>query len=107
MNDSNLTPPVSPAEVNDSNLAQPARSAEVNDSNQVISAIRVEGNVSVKEQDVLAKIGTRQDDVFNSAIAAEDVKRIAEIKGVEYCYYNTKAVNGKTELTFVVVREIL
>lgn len=107
VNDSNLTQLASLTDANDSNLAQPAPSAEVNDSNQVISAIRVEGNVSVKEQDVLAKIRTRQDEVFNSAIAAEDVKRIAEIKGVEYCYYNTKAVNGKTELTFVVVEKNL
>ncbi|MGD0552114.1 MAG: outer membrane protein assembly factor BamA [Sedimentisphaerales bacterium] len=128
-NDSNLTQPVGSADANDSNLTQPAPSAappirprldaesrregevspsaNVNDSNQVISAIRVEGNVSVKEQDVLAKIRTRQDDVFNSTIAAEDVKRIAEIKGVEYCYYNTKAVDGKTELTFVVVERNL
>lgn len=114
-NDSNLTQPASPVrdgqaimtDANDSNLAQSAPLAEVNDSNQVISAIRVEGNVSVKEQDVLAKIRTRQDEVFNPAIAAEDVKRIAEIKGVEYCYYNTKAVGGKIELTFVVVEKNL
>jgi outer membrane protein assembly complex protein YaeT len=106
-NNSNLTQPASLADANDSNLTQSAHLADMNDSNQIISAIRVEGNVSVKEQDVLAKIRTRQDDVFNSAIAAEDVKRIAEIKGVEYCYYNTKAVNGKTELTFVVVEKNL
>jgi outer membrane protein assembly complex protein YaeT len=117
-NDSNLTQPASLADANDSNLTQPVSSAAppkgevspsaaVNDSNQVISAIRVEGNVSVKEQDVLAKIRTRQGDVFNSTIAAEDVKRIAEVKGVEYCYYNTKAVDGKIELTFVVVERNL
>ncbi|MGA2677946.1 MAG: outer membrane protein assembly factor BamA [Sedimentisphaerales bacterium] len=106
-NDSNLTQPARSADANDSNLTQPARSADVNDSNQVISAIRVEGNVSVKKQDVLAKIRTRQDEVFNATIAAEDVKRIAEVKGVEYCYYNTKLVDGKIELTFVVVERNL
>ncbi len=79
----------------------------MNDSNQVISAIRVEGNVSVKEQDVLAKVRTRQGDIFNADVAAEDVKRIAEVKGVEYCYYNTKPVDGKIELTFVVVEKNL
>ena len=106
-NDSNLTQPARSADANDSNLTQPARSADVNDSNQVISAIRVEGNVSVKKQDVLAKVRTRQDEVFNATIAAEDVKRIAEVKGVEYCYYNTKSVDGKIELTFVVVERNL
>jgi outer membrane protein assembly complex protein YaeT len=117
-NDTNLTQPASPADANDANLTQPAPSAAppkgevaplaaVSDSNQVISAIRVEGNVSVKEQDVLTKIRSRQDDVFNATIATEDVKRIAELKGVEYCYYNTKAVNGKIELTFVVVERNL
>ncbi len=106
-NDSNLTKPVSAADANDSNLTHPARSADANDSNQVISTIRVEGNVSVKEQDVLAKVRTRQDEVFNPAIATEDVKRIAEAKGVEYCYYNTKAVGGKIELIFVIVERNL
>jgi len=80
---------------------------DVNDSNQVISAIRVEGNISVKAEDVLAKIRTSQGDVFNPAVAAEDVKRIAELKGVEYCYYNTKPADGKIDLTFVVVEKNL
>ena len=62
-------------------FAQSAFSADVNDSNQVISAIRVEGNVSVKAQEVLAKIRTRQGEEFNPAVATDDVKRIAEIKG--------------------------
>ena len=77
------------------------------DSNQIISAIRVEGNVSVKVSEVLTKVRTRQGDIFKPGVAAEDVKRIAEIKGVEYCYYNTKAVDGNIELTFVVVEKNL
>ena len=88
-------------------FAQSAFSADANDSNQVISAIRVEGNVSVKAPDVLAKVRTRLNETFSPSVAAEDVKRIAEIKGVEYCYYNTKVVDGKIELTFVVVERNL
>jgi outer membrane protein insertion porin family len=72
---------------------------------QTITAIRVEGNVSVKETEVLAKIRTRQGGEFNPDIATEDTKRIAEISGVEYCYYNTKPVAGNIELTFVVVEK--
>ena len=85
----------------DANSASPAGG----DSNQIISAIRVEGNVSVKVPEVLTKVRTRQGDIFNQGVAAEDVKRIAEVKGVEYCYYNTKPVDGNIELTFVVVEK--
>ncbi len=84
-----------------------AFSADASDSNQVISAIKVEGNVSVKAEEVLAKIRTREGDKFNPAVASEDVKRIAEVKGIEYCYYSTKPVDGKVELTFVVVEKNL
>ena len=77
------------------------------DSNQTISAVRVEGNVSVKVSEILTKVRTRQGDIFNPGVATEDVKRIAEVKGVEYCYYNTKAVDGGIELTFVVVEKNL
>ena len=86
--------------------------ADVNDSQpRLVGAIRVEGNVSVKEAEVLAKVRTRQGDVFNAQIATEDTKRIADIKGVEYCYYNLKPLDsnvpygGSVELTFVVVEK--
>lgn len=79
----------------------------VKDANQTISAIRVEGNVSVKVSEVLAKVRTREGDIFNPGVTTEDMKRIAEIKGVEYCYYNTKATAGGIELTFVVVEKNL
>jgi outer membrane protein insertion porin family len=81
--------------------------ADVNDSNRVVSAIKVEGNTSIKVPDILAKVRTRTGVVFSSAVAVEDVKRIAEIKGVEYCYYNTKPADGGIKLTFVVVEKNL
>jgi len=104
-------------------LAQAVSWADANDSNQTIAAIRVEGNVSVKEAEIIAKVRTRAGDVFSAGTAAEDTKRIAEIKGVEYCYYsvrspqdNTKPAKGEAsplggpadgniELTFVVVEK--
>jgi outer membrane protein insertion porin family len=86
-------------------FTQPTLSVDVDDSNRAVSAIRVEGNVSVKISEVFAKVRTRQGDIFNPGVATEDVKRIAEIKGVEYCYYNTKVVDGGIELAFVVVEK--
>lgn len=84
---------------------QDAGAADANSAGQTIAAIRVEGNVSVKETEILAKVRTRQGGVFNAETATEDTKRIAEIAGVEYCYYNTKAVDGNIEITFVVVEK--
>lgn len=98
-------------------FVQQAQSADVgedaNDSALTISAIRVEGNVSVKESGILAKVRTRTGDTFDASTATEDTKRIAELKGVEYCYYNTRPArreasltgDGKLELTFVVVEK--
>ena len=85
--------------------AQPGRAADANSAGQTIAAIRVEGNVSVKQTDVLAKVRSRQAGQFNPETATEDTKRIAEIAGVEYCYYNTKSVDANLELTFVVVEK--
>jgi outer membrane protein assembly complex protein YaeT len=89
-------------------FTQQALSADASvasDSNLIIIAVRVEGNVSVKPTEILAKVRTRQGESFNPSIAAEDTKRIAELKSVEYCYYNTKPVEGGLELTFVVVEK--
>jgi len=85
--------------------AQPAYAPDANTDGQTIAAIRVEGNVSVKETQVLAKVRSRQGGEFNPDVATEDTKRIAEIAGVEYCYYNTKQVDAELELTFVVVEK--
>jgi len=95
-------------------FTQQAQSADANeanavsvasDSNLVIITIRVEGNVSIKPAEILAKVRTRQGEPFSPSIAAEDTKRIAELKAIEYCYYNTKPIEGGLELTFVVVEK--
>ena len=41
--------------------------------------------------------------MFEATTAAEDAKRIAELSGVEYAYYNTSIVDNEIQLTFVVV----
>ncbi|MFH1370668.1 MAG: outer membrane protein assembly factor BamA [Planctomycetota bacterium] len=72
---------------------------------QTIAAIRAEGNVNINTSKILAKVRSRQGAVFSPEVATEDTKRIAEIAGVEYCYYNTKPVDAELELTFVVVEK--
>jgi outer membrane protein insertion porin family len=84
---------------------QAAPKTNVADFNVPVALIHVDGNVSVKVPEVLARVRTRPGDIFNPAVVTEDTKRIAELKGVEYCYYNTKSVDGKIDLTFVVVEK--
>jgi outer membrane protein insertion porin family len=51
----------------------------------------------------VAEVRSRVGQFFDPATAAEDARRIAELSGVEYSYYNTAMVDGKVQLTFVVV----
>jgi len=41
--------------------------------------------------------------MFETTVAAEDARRIAQLPGVEYSYYNTAVVDNRIQLTFVVV----
>jgi outer membrane protein insertion porin family len=93
------------ADANSPPFGVPNGTAQPPTGTQRVAAIHVEGNVSVKQAEVIAKVRTRQGDVFNPEVASEDTKRIAEIKGVEYCYYNTKPIDGDINLTFVVVEK--
>jgi outer membrane protein insertion porin family len=68
-----------------------------------IADIRVAGNRSITTSQVLSKVRSRLGQMFDSATADEDAKRIAELSGVEYSYYNTAIVDNKIQLTFVVV----
>ena len=47
---------------------------------------------------ILSKVRSRAGDLFDPKTAAEDVKRIAEIPGIQQGWYNTKVVDGKVEL---------
>ncbi len=73
------------------------------DNESLIGSIGTTGNVSISSDEILSKVRSRVGQRFNEATANEDVKRIAELPGVEYSYYNTAVVDEKIRLTFVVV----
>lgn len=101
--------------VQEANVAKEANTAATSgDSNSArgealpmsklpIGSISTTGNVSISKDKVLSKIRSRAGQQFDAATAAEDAKRIAELAGVEYSYYNTVVVDNKIQLTFVVV----
>jgi outer membrane protein assembly factor BamA len=84
-------------------LSQEEAAAPSADKKMLIGGISVAGNVSISSDAVLSKVRSRVGQQFDAAVAAEDAKRIAEIPGVEYSYYNTAVVDDKVRLTFVVV----
>ena len=69
----------------------------------VISSIQTAGNRGITTAQILSKVRSRAGEAFDKSTVAEDAKRIAELKGVEYSYYNKVVVDGKVELTFVIV----
>ncbi|MFZ2148142.1 MAG: POTRA domain-containing protein, partial [Sedimentisphaerales bacterium] len=73
------------------------------DNKMSIGNISTAGNVSISSDKILSKVRSRVGQQFDAATAAEDAKRIAELAGVEYSYYNTAVVDEKIQLTFVVV----
>ncbi len=63
------------------------------------------GNVSISDAEILSivRVHSRVGDLFDPNTAAKDAKRIAELPGVEYSYYNTETVDNRIQLIFVVV----
>jgi outer membrane protein insertion porin family len=90
-----LTPPLL--------LSQESGGTTPAESKLPIGSISTAGNVSISSDKILSKVRSRVGQQFNAATAAEDAKRIAELPGIEYSYYNTAVVNEKIQLTFVVV----
>jgi outer membrane protein insertion porin family len=85
-----------------------AGSRTLGNNNQLpIGSVRVEGNVSISDADILSRVRSRAGELFDPATASEDAKRIAKRPGVEYSYYNTETVDDKIHLTFVVVERNL
>ena len=70
---------------------------------QQIGSVRVVGNRSIASERILPRVRSRVGELFDSATAAEDAKRISELAGVQTSYYNTTVVDDKIRLTFVVV----
>ncbi len=75
--------------------------------NLAIGTIETAGNVRITSSRILSRVRSRAGQTFDASVASEDVKRIAELKGVDYCYYNTTTAEGKIKLTFVVVERNL
>ncbi|MBL7106946.1 MAG: outer membrane protein assembly factor BamA [Phycisphaerae bacterium] len=72
-----------------------------------IGEVLTAGNVSISKAEILSKVRTREGQIFDAEAAGEDALRVAELEGVEYCFYNTKILDGKVVLTFVVVEKSL
>jgi outer membrane protein insertion porin family len=70
-----------------------------------VGGVRTAGIRSIGEATVLAKVRSRVGELFDPAVASDDVKRIAELKGVQSAYYNTEINNDKVDLTFVVIEK--
>jgi outer membrane protein insertion porin family len=68
-----------------------------------ISSIGTAGNINIERGTILSKIRSRAGELFDTKTAADDVKKIAEILGVQRGWYNTKIVGDKVELTYVIV----
>jgi outer membrane protein insertion porin family len=73
----------------------------------IIGRIQTVGNKSITDAQILSRARSRVGDVFKPATAAEDIKRIARLEGVKYAYYNTETVDGKVQLTYVIVEKNL
>ena len=91
-------------------ITVPALSAQLQYSQQELSkkqitAISTAGNLRIDRKTILEKVRSRQDGLFDEKTASEDVKRISQIPGVQSCWYSIKAVDGKIELTFVVIEQ--
>ena len=72
-----------------------------------IGSIRIAGNVSISDAEILSRVRSRVGELFDPATAAEDAKRITRLPGVEYSYYNTDLVDDRVQLTFVVAERNL
>ncbi len=88
-----------PPESNQPVSVQPAQ------SRYEIGIIQTAGNRIINSNQILAKVRCKVGQMFDSDMAAEDAKRIAQIDGIEYSYYNTTVVDNKVQLTFVIVEK--
>lgn len=80
-----------------------AFSSDPNEPELPIGSIEVVGARSIASSRILSEVRSRVGELFNAEMAAADARRIAELPGIEYSYYNTAVVDGKIKLVFVVV----
>jgi outer membrane protein assembly complex protein YaeT len=72
-----------------------------------IGKIETAGNRSISRSDILSKVRSRAGDLFDPNVAAQDVKRISALPGVQGGWYNTTVADGQVQLTFVIVEKNL
>ncbi len=84
-------------------IGSSAFSADPDSSGLPIGSIEAVGARSITSARVLSEVRSRVGELFDAETAAADARRIAELPGVEYSYYNTAVADGKVKLTFVVV----
>jgi outer membrane protein insertion porin family len=72
-----------------------------------IASVDVAGAVTLSRAEVLSVVRARPQRPFNPEQTAEDTRRIAKLEAVESAYYNTEIVDGKVQLTYVVVERNL
>lgn len=70
-----------------------------------IVEINTTGNASLSVVNILSRVRSREGQLFSTDVAAEDSRRIAEIEGVDYAYYNVRGADDGVKLTFVVVEK--
>jgi len=80
-----------------------AFSSDPDESGLPIGSIEAVGARSIASSRILAEVRSRVGELFDAEMAAADARRIAELPGVEYSYYNTAVADGKVKLVFVVV----
>ncbi len=89
-------------------LINQAKAANGRNDKATIGSIKTAGNSSISSGQILSQVRSRTGQTLDATVAAVDAKRIAQLNGVEYCYYNTAIVHGQIQLTFVVVeRELI
>ncbi len=74
---------------------------------EIISNIDTQGNITISKTKVLSVVQTRSGDKYDEDVLNEDCRKIAEIDGVEYAYYNTEDTDEGISLTYIIVEKNL
>ncbi|MCE5340936.1 MAG: BamA/TamA family outer membrane protein [Planctomycetaceae bacterium] len=89
------------------NITQPAVAQSSAMDNRIIDSISVMGNVYITKGKIMAAARSRAGQTFTTSQVLEDCKRIANLLGVEFAYYNVEPAGDKVRLTFVIKEKIV
>lgn len=68
----------------------------------VIKDVKVRGNQKFETMAIMKNINSKVGDIFDTSVAAADSKRIARLKGVRGCHFDTVNIDGQLSLIFTV-----